>query len=544
MHRNRAWHRLQIGTMLITRQHRGLFKLRSILLVVMLMVVLLPLAGLYFFRIYENELVRQTEQELISQSAVLSASFRQLVRLQYPQQKNYGRKVNLLLVKERADKYQPIYPRLNLIDPIQPPRPPGQVAVVQSDPIAEKIGLLLRQVMRDTQQITLSGIRLLDMNGIVIAGQDEVGLSLAHVPEVNRALQGYYASTIRQRISDEPPPPLYSVSRGTNIRVFIALPVLENQHLQGVVYLSRTPSNILKHLFSVRDKVLIASLILLALVVMLVMFVSSAISMPIRELMRQTERVKQGEQQWIEPLNNPVTHEMAQLSDSFAGMSQALFERTDYIQRFATHVSHEFKTPLTSMQGALELLQDHLETMTSAQLQQFIGNLLTDTQRLKQLVNRLLELARADALEPSVEQSQLTDVIGKLQTRYQARGLSLQLDQLPSTNLAIAPDALELVLVNLLENSLQHGANQVRLTAEYEHNVLKLQVHDNGAGISEANRNKIFTPFFTTRRNSGGTGLGLEISQSLLKAYGGKIELLPSEQGALFELQLVLSKNS
>jgi hypothetical protein len=118
--------------------------------------------------------------------------------------------------------------------------------------VAQILGRLMQPIMRDTQHIMLSGIRLLDYQGIVVAGREEMGLSFAQVPEVRQALQGHYASVIRQRISDEPPPPLYSISRGSNIRVFVALPIIETvpvaamqpwrrEYLQGVVYLSRTP---------------------------------------------------------------------------------------------------------------------------------------------------------------------------------------------------------------------------------------------------------------------------------------------------------------
>jgi signal transduction histidine kinase len=311
--------------------------------------------------------------------------------------------------------------------------------------------------------------------------------------------------------------------------------------LQGVFYLSRTPNNIIKHLYAERDKVFIATLSLLGLAVLLVLFVSSTISRPLRELIQQIERVKHGQQRQVEPLKSPVTHEVAQLSESFVGMSHALAERTDYIRRFATHVSHEFKTPLTSMQGALELLQDHLDTMPTERRHQFIDNLLADTQRLKQLVNRLLELARADALEPSRQESALPEVIRTLQNRYAERGLELRGSDLPTTPLAMAPDALETVLTNLFENSLQHHASHVAMTATQQGNTLHLRLHDNGNGISPANREKIFTPFFTTRRSSGGTGLGLEITLSLLKAYGGKVEVVDSESGAAFVLSVPLS---
>jgi len=97
-----------------------LFRLRNILLLVMLMVLGLPLGGLYFFRVYENELVQQTERELIGQGAALSAAFRQLARYFPHNPEPYGRPLSLPPPKTT---YDPIIPSLNLINPIQPPRP-------------------------------------------------------------------------------------------------------------------------------------------------------------------------------------------------------------------------------------------------------------------------------------------------------------------------------------------------------------------------------------------------------------------------------------
>lgn len=536
---------------------KTLFRLRSILLIVMLAVLALPLGGLYFFRIYENELVQQTELELISQSAVLAATFRQLVRDQrHEHEGDYGYvqfSTSLTLPEKNpytrtpppdAAFYTPVAPRVDLIDPIAPPRPDARPNTQAIDPLASKIGEHMNPILRDTQQVTLSGARLLDPNGTVIAGREEVGLSLAHIPEIKQALQGKYASVIRQRLSDEPPPPLYSVSRGTHIRIFTAFPIIEEGRLQGVVYLSRTPTNIIKHLYENKGIVLLATLSLLVLAVLLILFVSSTISRPIRELLRQTERVRQGEQREVDPIQNPVTKEVAQLSESFAGMSHALAERSDYIRRFATHVSHEFKTPLTAMQGALELLHDHLDTMPPERRERFIQNLLDDTQRLKKLVNRLLELARADSIETSKDSSTLTNLFKALRSRYQDRGLELHFSNpLPTTALAIAPDALEVIATNLLDNSLQHGATRVEIHTSGGGDKLQLRLHDNGHGISPANRDKIFTPFFTTKRTKGGTGLGLEIVTSILKAYGGSIRLGNATQGAEFILGLPTDKH-
>ena len=525
--------------------NRILFRLRNILLVVMFAVLGLPLIGVYFFRIYENGLVQQTETELIAQATVIAATFRQYSHELAP--KGYG---YILMARSPIEpvkklsssretvvangRYTPIPATLDLINDIAPPRPVALAASKVPDTTARNIAEKILPIMQDTQQVMLSGMRLLDMDGTVIVGREEIGWSLAHIPEVKRALNGQYASVIRQRISDQPPPPLYSLSRGTQIRVFIAYPIVDQGRVQGVVYLSRTPTNILKHLYEVREKVAFATASLVVIAVLLILFVSSTISRPIRELLQQTERVRTGEQRIVQPIRHPVTYEVAQLSESFAGMSQALAERSDYIRRFAAHVSHEFKTPLTAMQGALELLQDHFESMPPEQRNKFMDNLLNDTQRLKQLVNRLLELARADALEPSKQSSSLPELFKRLLNRYQERGLVVVLPD------SLTSQALATVLCNLLDNSLQHGANQVQVHTQLLAKSLKLSLHDNGDGVSAANRDKIFTPFFTTKRNQGGTGLGLEIVVSLLRAYGGQIYLGDATKGAEFVMELML----
>jgi len=195
---------------------------------------------------------------------------------------------------------------------------------------------------------------------------------------------------------------------------------------------------------------------------------------------------------------------------------------------------------LTAMQGALELLHDHGDSMDKGQQRRFLDNLLADILRLKQLVSRLLELARADAIETRPKKCYLFDVLDDLQSQFIDRGLSLHYPNLSNYVLAIAPEVLVMALYNLLENSRQHQANRVEITVIQGSNEIELQLQDNGKGISEANRDKIFTPFFTTRRGAGGTGLGLTITIALLKAYQSKVELLPSEKGALFLITLRL----
>ena len=89
----------------------------------------------------------------------------------------------------------------------------------------------------------------------------------------------------------------------------------------------------------------------------------------------------------------------------------------------------------------------------------------------------------------------------------------------------------------MTDNAVRHNAKNVRLDAVDEAATVKVTVSNDGDPISEANREKIFDAFFTTRRDTGGTGMGLAIVQAVMKSHGGSIRLLPSDNGAAFELQ-------
>lgn len=523
---------------------RQLFRLRTILMVVMLSVLFLPLVSVFFFRVYENELLQKTELELISQSAVLAASYRHFLgKEDYPAVPDL---VNAAPYSRttQPDFYMPIVAALDLsTQKTLPRRSDALPTKLSASAQAIQAGQQMQSIIINSQRITLAGMRILDPQGIVIAGRYELGKSLAHLPEVQHALKGNYSSVIRQRISDEPTPPIASLSRGTNIRVFTATPILNNQEVLGVVYLSRTPQNILKHIYHIKEKVGLLVLLILSITFGMVLFISSRLSRPIRELTQQAKQLANGEVDTIKVLHQPGTYELAELSTSFAKMSNTLHERSTYIRQFASHVSHEFKTPLTGIQGALELLSDHNDSMTAEQRQKFINNIQEDTQRLKNLVNRMLEFAHADALNPSIDATDLIAHIKNLQSLYHDKDLLVTLPEKSEVLINIAPEALDSVICNLFDNARHHGASKVAMDIQQNSQHTLLTISDNGKGISPANRQKIFTPFFTTRRDTGGTGLGLGIVESLLENWQGSIECIPSDEGASFIITFMNSVN-
>ena len=285
----------------------------------------------------------------------------------------------------------------------------------------------------------------------------------SHVEEIRSALEGQYKSVLRERISDEPLPPIASISRGTSIRVFIAFPVIHENRLWGVVYISRTPKNILKNLYAQKGKVILASLSIIGLTLLLVYFTSRTISRPVYQLIKQTQGASEGNVTAMQPLDDPVTEEMELLSKSFSQMALSLHERSEYIREFATYVSHEFKTPLTAIQGASELLLEHYEEMSPDKRRKFIENMLQDSDRLKLLVARLLELAKAENLTPSKETANLSDILNKLKNKFASQGLDIEIKSQPNYQIKISAEILETALSNLVTNSLQHEATRVEL---------------------------------------------------------------------------------
>ena len=516
--------------------------IRTILLVVNLMVLALPLGSLFFFRIYENQLVRETEVELIAQSAFIAEIYKKELRQHLPdgQATRYGLPLENPSFKNNSAYYKPQPPRLDLAHDIAlEPRPDALAVAEKPDRLAIWAGSAIAGILSEAQRVTLSGIRVLDFQGITVSGRSDRGLSFIHVKEVRAALGGHYNSVIRKRISDEKQPGLTSISRGANIHVFTVFPVIVHNRLWGMVYLSRTPKSILKNIYTDRTKLVLASLTILALALLIALVTSWTIARPLRRLIGRIKLVSTGDPAAFSTDDVHGIREIALLSEDFHTMAQALETRSTYIKQFANHVSHEFKTPLTSIKGAAELLHDHVDDMSKTERERFVNNIIADTGRMELLVNRLLELARADNPALTQESSNLAGVLDSLQGRYSSSFLTLKIPE--NLQVMMSEEILDMILGNMLENARQHNASKVVLKAHITGRSVKLVISDNGDGISPANRKKIFVPFFTTRREQGGTGLGLGIVKSLLAHNKGSIRLDLTSDKTRFIIQVPLS---
>ena len=403
-------------------------------------------------------------------------------------------------------------------------------------------------MLHEASLTTLAGIRVTDFRGVVVGStRGETGMSLLQREEIQKALTGRHVSLLRDRILTEPAPPLASVSRRGRVRVFVAMPVVYEDRVLGVVALSRTALDIPKALYQNRRYLVLGASVIIAVVIMVSLLTSLTVSRPVTALIQQAEQVARGERSAAVPLAKPGTYEVDRLSRALADMSVILEKRADYIRAFASNVSHEFKTPLTSMRGTVEILRDHFDRMTEEERQRFFGILEDDTARLGRLVGRLLDLARADVFKPGTERTTVVNVLDNVVERSRAAGMPVTLDLDPRVEtVSMAPETFESIVSNLLDNARQHGGEGVSVSVATKERVtdssrfVDLIVSDTGKGICKADEEKVFRPFFTTARSTGGTGLGLSIVQALAAAHGGTVSLEPSTSGTRFRVILPL----
>jgi signal transduction histidine kinase len=494
-------------------------------------VVVLPLLAIAGLRVYDIYLLRQTERELIVESVMIGEVFREA----------YARERGVPAGDHRSnaqsgERYVRIEPVLDLGFTVLPPQPTNLPHATVRDSLAQRAGAAIEPLLRRAQTFNLSAIRVLDADGCVVATtRSEAGECMAAFPEVEGALAGRYAAVARSRVSDEPAPPIGDIRRRGTERVFTALPVFIDGQVVAVIRASRTGLDALSTLWANR-RGLVLSLLALAAISFGVSFgFSAAIARPLRRLTRTARAVAAGSESSAKLAPQGFAPaEVEVLAQVLAGMTERLERRARYVAEFASNASHELKTPITAVRGAAELLQQHWTEMGVEQRDRFLANITEDAERMERLVTRLLELARIEnAGTDEAVRVAIPDFAARFIERYDGR-VELALEQPPAT-LEIAESHLHSVFSNLIDNALRHGAGKpVSVRLEAEGGRLRIAVRDEGPGVSEANRQRLFQRFFTTERDRGGTGLGLAIVKAIAESRGGRVSVESGSTGSTF----------
>jgi signal transduction histidine kinase len=280
------------------------------------------------------------------------------------------------------------------------------------------------------------------------------------------------------------------------------------------------------------------------LAVLIAMRSFTRVANPLARVMAAADAVAEGDFSIRVPVYGPG--EFSRLARSFNRMVAEL-ERSDQLRRSLTaDVAHELRTPLHIIQGNLEGLLDGLYQPMPEQL----NLLLEETRQLARLVEDLRTLSLAEAGQLPLEREAvdvgelLADVVTSFSGQAEAAGVDLHVEgRAGSAPLIVQGDAgrLDQVLSNLVANALRHTSpgGRITLRAKASQDGVRIQVTDNGSGISPEDLTNIFDRFWRGDRSRDGSGLGLAIARQLVQAHGGKIAVESQVgQGTTFTIDL------
>lgn len=272
----------------------------------------------------------------------------------------------------------------------------------------------------------------------------------------------------------------------------------------------------------------------------LVFFASQIVIIPIKQILKNMNDIMEG--QLHQRVQTKGHSEIAQLGEAFNEMTEKLEQIDTSRQEFVSNVSHELKTPLSSMKVLSEsiLTQENIPTEIYVE---FLEDINSEIDRMTDIVNNLLSLVKLDYKQAEIimkieeiDLNKLTDeIIKRLTPIASQKDIELNCEHLKNIVVEVDETKVSLAISNIIENAIKYTrVGSVNVSVDADHQNAFIKVEDTGIGINDEEQGKIFTRFYrvdkTRDRETGGTGLGLSITHSAIILHKGSIRV-SSEEG-------------
>jgi two-component system sensor histidine kinase ChvG len=349
--------------------------------------------------------------------------------------------------------------------------------------------------------------------------------------EVTIALYGDQAAAVRRH---EP----------NGLIISVALPVQHYRQVIGALMISTNGQKIEQAMRAIRLDILQIFTIALVVTILLSLYLAGTIARPINRLAAAAEKVRTGHGRHVYiPDFTSRRDEIGELSRDLRGMTEALWQRMDAIEKFAADVSHEIKNPLTSLRSAVETVA---RIDDSEKQKQLMAIILDDVQRLDRLITDISDASRLDAelsrdIPAPVNLRHLLEALTEIE-KDTALNLKLSIDLFLETGTDLTVSASEgrlgQVFLNIINNAISFSPPQTKITMRAERVIksygdfIRVTIEDEGPGIPEENLASIFDRFYTDRSINvkkdknillTHSGLGLSISKQIVEAADGRI---------------------
>ncbi|QHA84854.1 two-component system sensor histidine kinase CreC [Pseudomonas mediterranea] len=396
----------------------------------------------------------------------------------------------------------------------------------ERQPAATIWGLPKNQVSHRIYVTDARGTVVLDSSGVAV-GQD-----YSRWNDVYLTLRGQYGARSSRSVADDP----------SSSVMHVGAPIRDNGRIIGVVTVAKPNSSLQPYIDRTERRLLLYGVGLIGLGLVLGALLSWWLSSALRRLTGYAQAVSQGQRVEVPHYRGG---EFEQLAHALEHMRTQL-EGKAYVERYVHTLTHELKSPLAAIRGAAELLQSDMPT---AQHQRFVSNIDSESVRMQQLIERLLNLAQVEQRQ-GLEEQVAVPLAGLLDELLEARSgwierRQLRVDRHIAADLALTGEAflLRQALGNLLDNALDFTPSNglLRISAGRSGNRVEIRLFNQADPIPDYALPRLSERFYSLPRPDSGrksTGLGLNFVEEVVQLHGGEFGIGNVEGGVEVVLRL------
>ena len=320
--------------------------------------------------------------------------------------------------------------------------------------------------------------------------------------------------------------------------ISVAIPLTNSGKTIGMIFLHSTVSQLHDLQRRIIQSMYLPFLLMIVISFALIGIISGKVMRPVRRIVEGAEQYSTGNFDY--KMNVHSKDEIGQLAQSLEYMASELQKLDDYRKAFISNISHDFRSPLTSIKGYAEAIKDG--TIPPEKQDRYLSIIVDETNRLSKLTNSLLELNDFDSsgiwLMP--REFDVVDLVRSAMATYEGKceekGISLQLHN-HTENSKVWADKMKIqqVIYNLLDNAIKFtpSGKGIYVTLTERGEKVFVSVKDEGTGIPKDSLKKIWVRFYKTDQSRGrdktGSGLGLSITKEIINAHNEHINVVSTE---------------
>ncbi len=325
----------------------------------------------------------------------------------------------------------------------------------------------------------------------------------------------------------------------------------EQKVIVGVVVMNSSTKDIEGILSDMGQRAIIFLLTIAMFIVVFAIFISGRLTKPLTDVVNSIDRLTEGYMD--EEVSIKGYYEIEKISDSFNKMISRMQKIENSRQEFVSNVSHELKTPITS----IKVLADSLLAQDNTPVElyrEFLLDITEEIERENKIINDLLSLVKLNktAGDMNISSININELLEQILKRLRPIAMNQNIEMIFESFRPVMAEVdevkISLAISNLIENAIKYNTQDgwVRVSLNADHKYFFIKVSDSGIGIPEDVQDVIFERFYRVdkarSRESGGTGLGLAITKSVIQMHRGAIKVYSKEdEGTTFNVRIPLN---